>query len=67
MKNSILFLIALLFVGCNASKQELEFEKPEILIPKKNPEPRKNKGSLYSTVNQRINLILLEISRCHDC
>ena len=27
---------------------ELEFEKPEILIPKKNPEPRKNKGSLYS-------------------
>lgn len=48
MKNSILFLIVLLFVGCTSSKQELEFEKPEIQIPKKNPEPRKNKGSLYS-------------------
>lgn len=48
MKNSILILLALLFVGCSSSKQELEFEKPEIQIPKKSPEPRKNKGSLYS-------------------
>lgn len=48
MKNSILILLVLFFVGCTSSKQELEFEKPEIQIPKKNPEPRKNKGSLYS-------------------
>ena len=48
MKNSILVLLVLFFVGCSSSKQELEFEKPEIQIPKKSPEPRKNKGSLYS-------------------
>ena len=48
MKNSILFLFVLFLVGCTSAKQELEFEKPEIQIPKKNPEPRKNKGSLYS-------------------
>ena len=48
MKNSILVLLVLFLVGCSSSKQELEFEKPEIQIPKKSPEPRKNKGSLYS-------------------
>lgn len=48
MKSNIIFLFILLFVGCSSSKQELEFEKPEIQIPKKSPEPRKNKGSLYS-------------------
>ena len=48
MKNSIFFLFIILFIGCTSSKQELEFEKPEIQIPKKSPEPRKNKGSLYS-------------------
>lgn len=48
MKNSILILLTFILVGCTSSKQELEFEKPEIQIPKKNPDPRKNKGSLYS-------------------
>ena len=48
MKNSILVLLVLFLVGCSSSKQELEFEKPEIQIPKKSPEPLKNKGSLYS-------------------
>lgn len=48
MKNSILIFLVLFLVGCSSSKQELEFEKPEIQIPKKSPEPRKNKGSLYS-------------------
>ena len=43
----LLILIPLIFSACN-SKQELSFEKPEIQIPKKNPEPRKNKGSLYA-------------------
>jgi flagellar L-ring protein precursor FlgH len=43
----ILILIPLIFSACN-SKQELSFEKPEIQIPKKAPEPRKNKGSLYA-------------------
>jgi flagellar L-ring protein FlgH len=38
-----------IFSACSAvSEPELAFEKPEIQIPKKNPEPRKNKGSLYS-------------------
>lgn len=49
MKNSfILILIAIIFSACVDSKQELNFEKPEVQIPKKVPEPRKNKGSLYS-------------------
>ncbi len=44
----ILILISLFFSACVTDKQELTFEKPEVQIPKKNPEPRKNKGSLYS-------------------
>jgi flagellar L-ring protein FlgH len=50
MQNSlILILIIFIFTACSAvSEPELAFEKPEIQIPKKNPEPRKNKGSLYS-------------------
>jgi flagellar L-ring protein FlgH len=50
MQNSfILILIVVLFSACSAtSEPELAFEKPEIQIPKKSPEPRKNKGSLYS-------------------
>ena len=49
MRNSIiLILISIIFSACADSKQELEFDKPEIQIPKKMPEPRKNKGSLYS-------------------
>ena len=49
MKNSILLiLVSFVFISCTSSKQELEFEKPEIQIPKKLPEARKNKGSLYS-------------------
>jgi flagellar L-ring protein precursor FlgH len=49
MRNSLLLiLITILFSACIKSEQELAFEKPEIQIPKKNPEPRKNKGSLYS-------------------
>ncbi len=43
----LLILIPLIFTACN-SKKELAFEKPEIQIPKKAPEPRKNKGSLYA-------------------
>ena len=38
----------MVFSACSVSKQELAFEKPEIQIPKKSPEPLKNKGSLYS-------------------
>ena len=49
MRNSfIIILILAIFLGCSASKEELAFEKPEIQIPKKSPEPLKNKGSLYS-------------------
>lgn len=49
MRNSfIVILILAVFSGCSASKEELAFEKPEIQIPKKSPEPLKNKGSLYS-------------------
>lgn len=47
--NSILIVLILsFFLGCSNSQPELEFEKPEIQIPKKQPEARKNKGSLYS-------------------
>lgn len=49
MRNSfILILVAIFFNACTNSKEELAFDKPEIQIPKKSPEPRKNKGSLYS-------------------
>jgi flagellar L-ring protein precursor FlgH len=41
----ILIIIPLIFSACS-SKKELAFEKPEIQIPKKAPEPKKNKGSL---------------------
>ena len=49
MRNSfIIILILAVFSGCSASKEELASEKPEIQIPRKSPEPLKNKGSLYS-------------------
>ena len=49
MRNSILILISFVFIGCSAtSNPELEFDKPEVQIPKKLPEAKKNKGSLYS-------------------
>ena len=49
MRNSLIIFIPLIFVGCTAtSTPELEFDKPEVQIPKKVPEARKNKGSLYS-------------------
>ena len=48
MKNSIfLAIVALFLIGCS-SKKEIEFTKPEIQTPKKQPEPKRNKGSLYS-------------------
>ena len=49
MRNSIFLLISFVFIGCSAtSNPELEFDKPEVQIPKKLPEAKKNKGSLYS-------------------
>ena len=49
MRNSlVIILISIIFSACVSSKEELAFEKPEIQIPKKSPEPLKNKGSLYS-------------------
>ena len=48
MKNSIFWaIVALFLIGCS-SKKEIEFTKPEIQTPKKQPEPKRNKGSLYS-------------------
>ena len=50
MRNSILILaVTFFFVGCGISqKQEIDFKKPTIQIPKKYPAPKNNKGSLYS-------------------
>lgn len=51
MRNSIsLLLITLIFSSCSSiiQKQEIDFEKPKIQIPKKIPKPIHNKGSLYS-------------------
>ena len=49
MQNSFMIIFILVaFSACTASKEELVFEKPEIQIPRKSPEPLKNKGSLYS-------------------
>ena len=49
MRNSVfLFIIATLFIGCTNSKVDMTFKKPKIQIPKKQPEAKKNKGSLYS-------------------
>ena len=49
MKNSIfIILLAFIFTSCTSlSKPTLEFDKPEVQTPKKQPEARKNKGSLY--------------------
>ena len=41
-------LTSLLFLGCASQEPDIHFEKPEIQIPKKAPEVKKNKGSLYS-------------------
>ena len=41
-------LTSLLFLGCASQEPDIHFEKPEIQIPKKPPEAKKNKGSLYS-------------------
>jgi flagellar L-ring protein FlgH len=51
MRNSnfILILLPFIFLGCAVTAEpELDFNKPEVQIPKKPPEPIKNKGSLYS-------------------
>ena len=50
MRNSILIvIIAILFTACGVlPKEEINFTKPKIQIPKKNPAPKNNKGSLYS-------------------
>ena len=50
MKSSILLvIITFLFTACGVlPKQEINFTKPKIQIPKKNPAPKNNKGSLYS-------------------
>jgi flagellar L-ring protein FlgH len=48
-RNLILILVPFVFLGCTAiSEPELNFDKPEVQIPKKPPEAIKNKGSLYS-------------------
>ena len=51
MKNSFLLLFVLVFLGCT-SNQELEFDKPEIQIPKKLPDAKKNKGSVKTQVDE---------------
>jgi len=43
-----LLLVPFIFTACVSSKQEMEFTKPKIFIPKKNPVVKRNKGSLYS-------------------
>lgn len=50
MRNSILVLIiTIFFTACGVlPKEEINFTKPTIQIPKKIPAPRNNKGSLYS-------------------
>ena len=51
MRNSIFILILLPFIFLGwavTSETELDFNKPDDQIPKKPPEPIKNKGSLYS-------------------
>lgn len=49
MKNNIILIaVSFLFVACSATKPELEFNKPEVQVPKELPQAKKNKGSLYS-------------------
>jgi len=50
MRNNILILlVAVFFIACGVTeKQDISFNKPKIQIPKKNPVPKNNKGSLYS-------------------
>lgn len=43
-----LLLIPFLFTACVSQKQEISFEQPRIQIPKPQPKPKANKGSLYS-------------------
>jgi flagellar L-ring protein FlgH len=50
MRNSILILIiAIFYTSCGITeKQEINFTKPKIQIPKQYQGPKSNKGSLYS-------------------
>lgn len=43
-----LFITSLIFAGCSSLQPDISFEKPEVQVPKKQPEVKKNKGSLYS-------------------
>lgn len=48
VKTLFLFVI-LIFTGCGVTnQQEIVFDKPQVQIPKAEPVPKKNKGSLYS-------------------
>lgn len=50
MKNSLLFLIiSFIFISCSGiNKQEIDFNKPQIQIPKIVNKPNTKRGSLYS-------------------
>lgn len=42
------FIVAVFFTACASSEPQIKFEEPKVQIPKPQPSPKKNKGSLYS-------------------
>ena len=49
IKHSFLLLFALFFSACSTlSQPKIDFEKPELQVPREVPKLKRNKGSLYS-------------------
>ena len=50
VRKSVIFccLIPFVFSSCAKDEPKIEFEKPRTQVPKQQPQPRKNKGSLYA-------------------
>lgn len=42
------FIAVVFFTACASNEPQIKFEEPKVQIPKPQPSPKKNKGSLYS-------------------
>lgn len=48
IKNLLILLPAVFFVGCVSNEPEIEFTKPKMQVPKEEPIVQRKKGSLYA-------------------
>ena len=57
MKNNIILIaVSFLFVACSATKPELEFNKPEVQVPKELPQAKKKIKALYILCKEHLYL-----------